>query len=119
MTLAYEVGASGKGHDRGTYRAGHAHGGRGAPSYFKTRPEPKKPQDLMDHNCITLRLPHGGLYAWEFEKGDRELRVRVDGQLTYNATAQELNAALAGLALAYVPEGMAKPLSPSVALSGC
>jgi DNA-binding transcriptional LysR family regulator len=80
-----------------------------APSYFKTRPEPKQPQDLINHNCITLRLPHGGLYAWEFEKGGRELRVRVDGQLTYNTTAQELNAALAGLGLAYVPEGMAQP----------
>jgi DNA-binding transcriptional LysR family regulator len=49
------------------------------------------------------------LYAWEFEKGGRELRVRVDGQLTYNTTAQELNAALSGLGLAYVPEGMAQP----------
>lgn len=81
----------------------------GAPSYFKTRPVPKKPQDLIHHNCITLRLPQGGVYAWEFEKGGRELRVRVDGQLTYNTTAQELNAALAGLGLAYVPEGMAQP----------
>src|SRR6201987_6341641 len=53
----------------------------GAPSYFKGKPEPKKPQDLINHNCITLRLPtHGGLYAWEFEKGGRELRVRVEGQ---------------------------------------
>jgi DNA-binding transcriptional LysR family regulator len=77
----------------------------GAPLYFKSRPEPKKPQDLIDHNCITLRLPHGGLYTWEFEKGGRELRVRVEGQLTYNTTAQMLNAALAGLGLAYVPEG--------------
>src|SRR5215208_7726363 len=33
----------------------------GAPSYFKARPQPDKPQDLIDHNCITLRLPHGGL----------------------------------------------------------
>ncbi|MFZ1883188.1 MAG: LysR family transcriptional regulator [Rhodoplanes sp.] len=81
----------------------------GAPSYFKTRAEPKKPQDLISHNCITLRLPHGGLYAWEFEKDGRDLRVRVEGQLTYNTTAQELNAALAGLGLAYVPEGMAQP----------
>ncbi|MBZ0147201.1 MAG: LysR family transcriptional regulator [Pseudorhodoplanes sp.] len=81
----------------------------GAPSYFKTRPEPKKPRDLTHHNCISLRLPHGGVYAWEFEKGGRELRVHVDGQLTYNTTAQELNAALAGLGLAYVPEGMAQP----------
>lgn len=81
----------------------------GASSYFKMRPEPKTPQDLVDHNCITLRLPDGGLYAWEFAKGGREMRVRVDGQLTYNTTAQELNAALAGLGLAYVPEGMAQP----------
>src|SRR3954468_8718681 len=82
----------------------------GAPSYFKGRPEPKKPQDLINHNCITLRLPtHGGLYAWEFEKGGRELRVRVEGQLTYNTTGQMLSAALAGLGLAYVPEGYAQP----------
>ena len=82
----------------------------GAPSYFKGRPEPKKPQDLIGHNCITLRLPtHGGLYVWEFEKGGRELRVRVEGQLTYNTTAQMLNAAIAGLGLAYVPEGLVEP----------
>jgi DNA-binding transcriptional LysR family regulator len=80
----------------------------GAPSYFKRRPQPKMPRDLTQHNCITLRLPSGGLYAWEFEKGGRELRVHVEGQLTYNTTAQELNAALAGLGLAYVPEGMAQ-----------
>jgi DNA-binding transcriptional LysR family regulator len=49
------------------------------------------------------------LYAWEFEKDGRELRARVDGQLTYNTTTQMLNAALAGLGLAYVPEGMAQP----------
>src|SRR3954453_21600064 len=80
-----------------------------APAYFRHRSEPKKPQDLLDHNCVKLRLPHGGLYAWEFEKGGRELRVRVDGQLTYNTTAQMLNAALAGLGVAYVPEGLAQP----------
>jgi len=82
----------------------------GAPSYFRGRPESKKPQDLISHNCITLRLPtHGGLYAWEFEKGGRELRVRVEGQLTYNTTAQMLSAAFAGLGLAYVPEGLVQP----------
>jgi DNA-binding transcriptional LysR family regulator len=48
----------------------------GAPSYFRKRSEPKKPQDLVGHNCINLRLStHGGLYAWEFEKGNRELKV--------------------------------------------
>jgi DNA-binding transcriptional LysR family regulator len=82
----------------------------GAPSYFAQRSPPKKPQDLTDHNCINLRLPtHGGLYAWEFEKGDRELKVRVDGQLVLNGTIQMLNAALAGFGLAYVPEDLAQP----------
>jgi DNA-binding transcriptional LysR family regulator len=79
----------------------------GAPSYFRNRPEPKTPQDLIGHNCINLRLPsHGGVYAWEFEKGGRELRVRVEGQFTFNATVQILNAALTGSGLAYVPESM-------------
>ena len=82
----------------------------GAPSYFKGRAEPKKPQDLIGHNCINLRLPtHGGLYAWEFEKGNRELKVRVEGQSTFNSTGPMLNAALAGLGLDYVPEGMVQP----------
>ena len=82
----------------------------GAPSYFKTRPEPKKPQDLIAHNCINLRLTtHGGLYAWEFEKGNHQLKVRVDGQLVFNGTAQMLKAALAGFGLAYVPEDLAQP----------
>src|SRR5438552_10526714 len=82
----------------------------GAPSYFNTRSEPKRPQELIGHNCINLRLPtHGGLYAWEFEKGGRELKVRVEGQMTFNSATQMLNAALAGYGLAYVPEGMVQP----------
>ncbi len=82
----------------------------GAPSYFAKRSLPKKPQDLTDHNCINLRLPtHGGLYAWEFEKVGRELKVRVEGQLVFNGTTQMLNAALAGFGLAYVPEDLAQP----------
>ena len=79
----------------------------GAPSYFRRHPEPKRPPDLIEHNCINLRLPsHGGVYAWEFEKGGRELKVRVEGQFTFNATGQILDAALAGSGLAYVPESM-------------
>jgi len=82
----------------------------GSPAYFKNRSEPKKPQDLIGHNCINLRLPtHGGLYVWEFEKGGRELKVRVDGQLVFSGSAQILNAALAGLGLGYLPEGMVQP----------
>ena len=82
----------------------------GAPSYFERKPVPTTPQDLIGHNCINLRLPsRGGVYVWEFQKSGRELRVRVEGQFTFNATGQILNAALAGSGLAYVPETLAAP----------
>jgi DNA-binding transcriptional LysR family regulator len=81
----------------------------GAPSYFATRRRPKTPQDLTVHECINLRLPtYGGLYVWEFEKGGRELKVRVEGQLVFNNLTLRLNAALEGLGLAYLPEDMVK-----------
>ncbi|SED83047.1 DNA-binding transcriptional regulator, LysR family [Rhizobiales bacterium GAS191] len=77
----------------------------GTPSYFAKRKRPKAPQDLTAHDCINLRLPtYGGLYAWEFEKGGRELKVRVEGQLVFNNIALRLSAVLAGLGLAYLPE---------------
>ncbi len=77
----------------------------GAPSYFAARKPPRTPQDLTAHDCINIRLPtYGGLYAWEFEKGGRELKVRVEGQLVFNNIALRVNAALAGFGLAYLPE---------------
>jgi DNA-binding transcriptional LysR family regulator len=77
----------------------------GAPSYFALHGKPKTPHDLTEHNCINLRLPtYGGLYAWEFEKGGRELRVHVDGQLVFNTTDLRFKAVLAGLGLACLPE---------------
>jgi DNA-binding transcriptional LysR family regulator len=83
----------------------------GAPSYFDRRSKPKQPQDLTAHDCINIRLPtHGGIYAWEFEKRGRELKVRVDGQWVFNSTALRLNAVLAGFGLAYLPEDRVQPL---------
>lgn len=79
----------------------------GATSYFAKRPQPKVPQDLTGHTCINLRLPTlGGLYAWEFEKRGRELKVRVEGQLVFNSVTPLVKAALAGFGLAYVPEDL-------------
>src|SRR6201996_2777257 len=76
-----------------------------APAYFAQRKRPKTPQDLTDHDCINIRLPtHGGIYPWEFEKASREVRVRVEGQLVFNNIALRLQAVLAGLGVAYLPE---------------
>jgi DNA-binding transcriptional LysR family regulator len=77
----------------------------GAPAYFKKRPAPKKPQDLTEHDCINLRLPtRGGIYAWEFEKRGRELKVRTEGRLVFNDIALRLDAVLAGFGVAYLPD---------------
>jgi DNA-binding transcriptional LysR family regulator len=77
----------------------------GAPSYFAARKKPLTPHDLTDHCCINMRMPtHDSLYAWEFEQAGRELRVRVEGQLTFNNLALRIDAATRGLGLAYLPE---------------
>lgn len=77
----------------------------GAPSYFRQNPWPEVPQDLTSHNCIQIRMPtYGNILAWEFEKGEHELRVRVDGQLVFNNIAMRLDAVRRGFGLAYMPE---------------
>ena len=77
----------------------------GSPEYFTQHPAPITPQDLAAHTCINLRmLSGGGLYAWELEKDDRELRVRVDGQLAFNNTNMIVRAALDGFGLGFVME---------------
>ncbi len=91
----------------------------GAPSYFEMRPEPKRPQELIGHNCINLRLPtHGGLYAWQFEKDGRELKVHVEGQLVFNGTFQMLNAALPGSASPMCQRTWRNPTSRRAVSSG-
>jgi DNA-binding transcriptional LysR family regulator len=82
----------------------------GSPGYFAKRPPPRTPQDLTQHNCINLRLPaHRGVYAWEFERNGRDLRVRVEGQLMFNTAALMMNASLQGFGLAYLTEQQVQP----------
>lgn len=82
----------------------------GAPHYLAARPTPVAPPDLTGHDCINMRLPtYGGLYAWEFDKDGREVKVRVEGRLVFNTIPPILNAALAGFGLAYLPEDMVIP----------
>ncbi|MHC0613004.1 LysR family transcriptional regulator [Komagataeibacter oboediens] len=81
----------------------------GSPSYFKGRKKPQNPSDLLQHNCITMRLPtRGGIYAWEFEKDGEELKIRVDGQLVLNGSLAVCDACLDGIGLGHMPEMVAK-----------
>jgi len=80
------------------------------PAYFEKHGRPQQPSDLVNHNCINLRLPtKGGLYVWEFEKDGHEIRVRVNGQLVFNTMPQILMACRQGFGIAYVPEEVIMP----------
>ncbi|CND97707.1 LysR family transcriptional regulator [Yersinia mollaretii] len=81
----------------------------GSPAYLAKYGVPATPAELQNHRCINMRLPTmGGLYAWEFEKGGRELKVRVDGQLTFNSLRQRIDAAVMGFGLSFMPEDAVK-----------
>ena len=76
-----------------------------SPAYFALHPKPKKPRELVGHNCINMRMQSGGgLYVWDFQRKDKQLNVRVDGQLTLNTSPNIVDAALAGLGVAWLPE---------------
>jgi DNA-binding transcriptional LysR family regulator len=76
-----------------------------SPAYFATHAIPKMPRDLLNHNCINQRMQTaGGLYVWDFEHQGQQLNVRVDGQLIFNTSPNMVDAALAGLGIAFLPE---------------
>lgn len=79
----------------------------GSPAYFEAHGIPQHPQELVSHKCINQRqIRSGALYAWEFEKDGQELRVRVDGQLIFNSSRAQINAAVSGYGIAYLPENL-------------
>lgn len=72
--------------------------------YFSRHPAPHTPHDLVHHNCINMRqASSGGLYVWEFDQDTGPVNVRVNGQLTFNTSAHMVDAALAGLGIAFLP----------------
>lgn len=87
------------------------------PGYFEQHPPPQTPKELTAHRCINLRMvSSGGLYAWEFQKGQDDLRVRVDGQVTFNSVNACLQAVLDGFGIAFLPEAAVLPYVESGAL---
>jgi DNA-binding transcriptional LysR family regulator len=76
----------------------------GAPEYLARHGTPRRPEDLLGHECITFRSTSGALYAWELERGRRTWRVPVRGAVV--TSDAELNETLAeeGLGLTYTFE---------------
>jgi DNA-binding transcriptional LysR family regulator len=82
----------------------------GSPAYFAGRRPPRTLDDLASHSCIQYRLgAKGPLAKWNFERDGKPWPISVEGRLTVNTTDLAIRAALDGLGIAYVPEGLAAP----------
>ena len=78
----------------------------GAPGYLARHGTPARPEDLLRHECFTVRSPTtGALYAWELERGRKNWRVAVRGGVVTTGDSQvTLGLAEAGAGLAYAFE---------------
>jgi DNA-binding transcriptional LysR family regulator len=76
----------------------------GSPDYFARHGRPATPADLARHTGIRARMPAGHIYHWEFERHGEASTVDVDGTLTLDEPQLMLDAARAGLGLAYLAE---------------
>ncbi len=78
----------------------------GSPSYFATRPKPVQPRDLLHHACIGRRYPSGAPYAWTFGHGTDAIEVNVRSPIVLDDRALIVAAALDGIGLAHIHEGL-------------
>jgi DNA-binding transcriptional LysR family regulator len=75
-----------------------------SPGYLDQHGTPLHPLDLMNHRCIRTRLPRGERYAWEFRRNGEEQVIDVPGPLTLDRQTLMMEAAVAGMGIAFVLE---------------
>jgi DNA-binding transcriptional LysR family regulator len=75
-----------------------------SPEYLSRHDRPQTPQDLAKHRCIRFRFASGALYRWELERHGRSASVDVNGPMTLGNTTLMVDAALAGIGIAWVPD---------------
>ncbi|WP_313535194.1 LysR family transcriptional regulator [Sphingomonas sp.] len=76
-----------------------------APAYLAEHGMPQTPKDLLQHRCIRWRWPgQPGPYAWEFFEEDRWFSVAVEGPLITSSRTVMMDAALAGVGIAFLKE---------------
>lgn len=89
----------------------------GAPAYFARRGRPRKPKDLVHHECIGYRFPTAqSVYRWRFARMGREVSVDAPGGLVVNDHLSMIALAEAGAGLAYTADRVAAPQIASGAL---
>lgn len=80
----------------------------GSPSYLARAGRPRTPTDLVSHGCVRIRRSGGALANWRLQDRGRPIDLVVSGPLIVHDYSSMLDAALAGVALAQVPEPIAR-----------
>jgi DNA-binding transcriptional LysR family regulator len=80
----------------------------GAPSYFERQGVPTHPNDLLQHQCIRIRIGDDSVYRWEFERDTEQLQVNVPGALVVDHGEIGLAAVRQGAGLFYVADPMVR-----------
>ncbi len=78
----------------------------GSPGYFASRTKPEQPRDLLEHACIGRRYPGGAPYVWTFARGNDVVDIETRSVVTLDDRALIVAAALDGVGLAHIHEGL-------------
>ncbi|EIK94293.1 LysR family transcriptional regulator [Pseudomonas sp. M47T1] len=75
-----------------------------SPDYLARHGTPQAPHDLHAHRCIRYRFASGALYHWNMERNGEAAVMDVHGPMTLGNTTLMLEAALAGIGIAWIPD---------------
>ncbi|AXF24639.1 LysR family transcriptional regulator [Burkholderia pyrrocinia] len=75
-----------------------------SPAYLSCHAPPESPQDLTRHRCIRFRFESGAIFRWDLMRNGKNVSVDVDGPMTLGNPNLMVEAALAGIGIAWVTE---------------
>lgn len=74
------------------------------PEYLQRHGTPIHPRELLRHQSIGMRMPHGGVYLWELEKDGQKLQMDVPTRFVLNELPAIKKAVLLGLGIGFLSE---------------
>lgn len=83
-----------------------------SPGYIERRGAPQQPQDLKQHHCLRLKMPHARTRQWQMwcpERPDQPVEVEIQPVLLVNHTDSLLRATLDGAGITSVAIDMVAP----------
>jgi DNA-binding transcriptional LysR family regulator len=82
-----------------------------SPDYIKAHGSPEKPEELAGHQALMQ-----GTEAWQFMAGDKVITIHPQGRFKADNAVALCAAALAGLGIAWIPDGITQDHVASGAL---